>query len=322
MRKSAKMVCMAILFLIGLILTSYPYLARFIFYLQSQEEISTFQEIADIDNASDPIPSNITTTEDPAAVPDRYTDLYLAMQNYNTALYTSGQTGLDGVDSYETPPVDLADYGIDFDAVGYISIPAMEVELPLYLGASSENMTKGAVVLGQTSLPIGGANTNCVIAAHRGYQGIPYFREIERLQVGDTVEVTTFWDTMCYQVIGWQIVPSDSVDQILIQSGKDMITLLTCHPYRIGTQRYLVYCERSERKTTASDEPEAVNSASDEEVYSPSIYPFEDVLTAPVDDSSQFEIEVEKTIQNTGLVIVLIAGISIFINTRKRKSGG
>ena len=75
MRKSAKMVCMAILFLIGLILTSYPYLARFIFYLQSQEEISTFQEIADIDNASDPIPSNITTTEDPAAVPDRYTDL-------------------------------------------------------------------------------------------------------------------------------------------------------------------------------------------------------------------------------------------------------
>ena len=242
MRKSAKMVCMAILFLIGLILTSYPYLARFIFYLQSQEEISTFQEIADIDNASDPIPSNITTTEDPAAVPDRYTDLYLAMQNYNTALYTSGQTGLDGVDSYETPPVDLADYGIDFDAVGYISIPAMEVELPLYLGASSENMTKGAVVLGQTSLPIGGANTNCVIAAHRGYQGIPYFREIERLQVGDTVEVTTFWDTMCYQVIGWQIVPSDSVDQILIQSGKDMITLLTCHPYRIGTQRYLVYC--------------------------------------------------------------------------------
>ena len=65
-----------------------------------------------------------------------------------------------------------------------------------------------------------------------------------------------------------------------------------------------------------------MNSASDEEVYSPSIYPFEDVLTAPVDDSSQFEIEVEKTIQNTGLVIVLIAGISIFINTRKRKSGG
>jgi sortase A len=57
----------------------------------------------------------------------------------------------------------------------------MNVELPLYWGATSEHLAAGAAVLGQTSIPIGGVNTNSVIAGHRGYQGAPYFREIENL---------------------------------------------------------------------------------------------------------------------------------------------
>ena len=74
-----------------------------------------------------------------------------------------------------------------------IEIPRMDVELPVYLGATRENMERGAVQLGQTSLPVGGVNTNCVIAAHRGYRGIPMFRDIEALRPGDEVIVHNFW---------------------------------------------------------------------------------------------------------------------------------
>ena len=41
------------------------------------------------------------------------------------------------------------------------------------------------------------------------------------------------------------IINPNEIDAILIQPGKDMITLLTCHPYGSGgLYRYLVYCER------------------------------------------------------------------------------
>ena len=76
----------------------------------------------------------------------------------------------------------------------------MDVKLPLYLGATLENMRKGAAIMGETSLPLGTKNSNCVIAAHRGYEGIPYFREIERLKVGDRVIIKNPWEKLTYRV--------------------------------------------------------------------------------------------------------------------------
>ena len=121
----------------------------------------------------------------------------------------------------------------------------MGVEMPLYLGASNENMANGAAVLSQTSIPIGGINTNAVIAGHRGYGGYSYFRYIEVLEEGDEVIITNLWKTLTYKVSEIRIVTPDDVDAILIQPGKDMVTLLTCHPYASGGKyRYLVFCER------------------------------------------------------------------------------
>ena len=121
----------------------------------------------------------------------------------------------------------------------------LKVKLPLYLGATMENLRRGAAIMGQTSLPLGQVNGNCVIAAHRGYQGIPYFRDIERLKIGDKVYLRNPWKKMKYRVQKIQIIDPYDTDKIKIQKGKDMITLLTCHPYRgHGKYRYLVYCVR------------------------------------------------------------------------------
>lgn len=304
MSTKIKHICLFSLFLIGLVLTSYPFLLTFFFHQQAESTISELRE--SLDSAAEETPIDTPDSEsenDSAVIP--FQSLFQAMQEYNTAIYEAGQASLDSVDSYEAPAIELADYGFSFETVGYISIPAMDVELPLYLGASEAHMSRGAVVLGETSLPIGGENTNCVIAAHRGYRGIPYFREIEQLEVGDAVKITNFWETLEYQVVDWQVVPPDSVDQVLIQEGHDMVTLMTCHPYRVGTQRYLVYCER----VTGSDAPETVTagtgtSSPDESVSGD----LGDSEASPF-ESSRGEILLESVLQYAGVVLVLVAGI-------------
>ena len=130
--------------------------------------------------------------------------------------------------------------------MGVLEIPAMELTMPVYLGASDAHLAAGAAVLGNTSTPIGGDNTNSVIAGHRGWKGADYFRHIDRLQVGDTVTLTNLWETLTYTVADIQIIQPHEVDKIKIQPNRDLLTLITCHPYASGgRQRYVVYCERA-----------------------------------------------------------------------------
>lgn len=174
-----------------------------------------------------------------------YGQLLEAAQYYNMSLYANEQCDLNSRSAYEVSQFKLTDYGVPDETFGILSIPKMDLEMPLYLGASNENMANGAAVLSQTSLPIGGINTNAVIAGHRGYGGYSYFRYIELLEPGDEVTITNLWKTLKYTVTDIKIVTPDDVQSILIQPGKDMITLLTCHPYASGGKyRYLVFCER------------------------------------------------------------------------------
>ena len=109
---------------------------------------------------------------------------------------------------------------------------------------NEENMSKGAAQLTETSMPIGGNNTNMAVVAHRGYSYAKMFREIEKLKIGDEIFITNFWETMTYKVERIEVISPDEIDKIRIQEGKDMVTLVTCHPYPHNYQRYLVYCER------------------------------------------------------------------------------
>ena len=176
-------------------------------------------------------------TDDNLALLEQY-------QAYNRQIYTDHQSGLTDAWSYEQSP-----FAGGESLFGTIEIPAMDVVLPLYLGATTEHLADGAAVLGQTSVPIGGENTNAVIAGHRGYRGAPYFREIEKLKPGDTVTFENPWETLTYTVSEIEVIRPDDLNAILIQEGRDMITLVTCHPYRSGGKfRYVVYCDRNGTK--------------------------------------------------------------------------
>ena len=177
----------------------------------------------------------------------------------------------------------------------------MHVKLPLYLGATIENMRKGAAIMGETSLPLGTKNSNCVIAAHRGYQGIPYFREIEKLKAGDKVTIQNPWEKLSYRVEKIKIIKPDDSDQIRIQKGKDMVTLLTCHPYRShGKFRYVVYCVRDKGQKISKQ----------------TIRTMDDTFF----ESSEWDIQREKIVRYAGLGILIFLGIEL-IRSNKRKGG-
>ena len=174
-----------------------------------------------------------------------YPELLATLQDYNQRIYAEKQSDLTSLEACEEPAVDLAAYDVGDEIIGVLEIPTMELTMPVYLGASDEHLALGAAVLGSTSAPIGGDNTNCVIAGHRGWRGADYFRHIDRLQVGDTVQLTNLWETLTYTVTDIQIIQPHEVEKIKIRPHRDLLTLLTCHPYASGgKQRYVVYCER------------------------------------------------------------------------------
>ena len=178
----------------------------------------------------------------------QYPELLADLQTYNRRICNEKQSDLTDLEACEKPAADLTAYGIEDEIIGVLEIPAMELTMPVYLGASNAHLAAGAAVLGNTSAPIGGDSTNCVIAGHRGWKGADYFRHIDRLQVGDTVKLTNLWETLTYTVSDIQIIQPHEVDMIKIQQGRDLLTLLTCHPYASGgRQRYVVYCVRTEK---------------------------------------------------------------------------
>ena len=225
MRKLVRIIAI-ILLIVGIGFFTYPIALREAFDIQANKEIYQFDQLK-------------TTNDDNLL----YTELRRAMFEYNEKLYLSGQSGLIDQLSYEKPDFLLSDYGIDSDILGYITIPAIDIKLPIYNGASKENMAKGAAYLAHTSLPVGGENTICVIAAHTRYKSIYMFKRITELNVGDKIYITNFWETLVYQVVETKVIDPNDSQNIYIKANRSLITLSTCHPYPDNYQRYLVYAE-------------------------------------------------------------------------------
>lgn len=172
--------------------------------------------------------------------------LYRDSAAYNEMLKTHQYDLLINEYSYQQASLNLYDYGVPDNIYGYITAPSIDMELPVFLGGTSENMDYGAAHLTYTSLPIGGESTNCVLAAHTGYIGRVFFDYISCLQIGDTVKITNLWDTLSYTVTDKHIYKKYESSSCYISEGKDLLTLITCANY--GADRYYVQCERADKK--------------------------------------------------------------------------
>ncbi len=130
--------------------------------------------------------------------------------------------------------------------MGYVTIPKLSVELPLYHGISADVLNVACGHLEGTSLPVGGESTHSVLSAHRGLPHAKLFTELDKLEIGDTFTITVLDRTVTYQVDQIKIVRPDVIDDVQIVQGEDLCTLLTCTPYGVNSHRLLVRGTRIE----------------------------------------------------------------------------
>lgn len=168
--------------------------------------------------------------------------LYRDSVAYNKSLVN--HQGTVETTNFSKAALNMSDYGLS-NFYCYISAPSIDMYLPVYLGANDSMMSCGAAHLAGTSLPIDMKDTNAAIAGHTGYIGRIFFDNIRHLQVGDTVTVNNYWQTINYKVTGNKIVKPTECNDLLIQNGKQMLTLITCIKSKgEGFDRYLVFCEK------------------------------------------------------------------------------
>lgn len=132
--------------------------------------------------------------------------------------------------------------------MGYITIPFIRVELPIYHGTSEEVLNIAAGHLKGTSFPVGGANTHAVISAHRGLPSAKLFTDLDRLVVGDTFTINVLGEVYTYEIEEILTVLPEQVEALDIVPNSDYVTLMTCTPYGVNTHRLLLRSHRIETK--------------------------------------------------------------------------
>ncbi len=132
----------------------------------------------------------------------------------------------------------------DKDVFAYMIIPKLNETLPIYLGATEEHLFDGVAHMAGTSLPIGGVSTHSVIAGHRGYYKALLFRHIDKLEKGDRFYIYVYGKKLSYVVDNIKIISPTELDTLKVIEGKDLVSLLSCHPFPYMSHRIIVQGER------------------------------------------------------------------------------
>lgn len=148
--------------------------------------------------------------------------------------------------------------------MGYVEIPKIDVNLPIYHGTSEEVLEKGVGHLDMTSLPIGGDGTHSVLSAHRGLPSAELFTRLDEMEIGDVFYIHVLGETLAYRVDDIRTVLPEDLARITLKEGRDLVTLMTCTPYAVNTHRLLVrgtrvpYKEARESEKQQKEESSAV----------------------------------------------------------------
>lgn len=154
---------------------------------------------------------------------------------------------------------------VDENVIGTISIPKIDIVYPIYDGATHENLLNGVARIEGTSYPVGGIDTNSVIAGHNGMVGKTYFSFIKDMVSGDTIQIQNRKELLTYEVYTTAVIEPDDSAALAVIPGQDTLTLLTCTWPAPGTHRYLVFAKRVPNGTDNMAGSNTNNQAGDEE---------------------------------------------------------
>ena len=173
-----------------------------------------------------------------------YDRILAEAEAYNNNLAASGINWImneEEIAAYEKE-LDITGSGI----MGYITIPKIHVELPIYHGIDDAVLQIAIGHLPETSLPVGGESTHSVVSGHRGLPSAKLFTDLDKLVEGDTWTVNVLNRTLTYEVDQIRVVEPSDLSNLKIEKGKDYFTLITCTPYGVNTHRLLVRGRRVE----------------------------------------------------------------------------
>lgn len=152
--------------------------------------------------------------------------------------------------------LNLADNGI----MGYIEIPKISVSLVIYHSIEENVLQKGIGHVPESSLPIGGESTHCVLAGHTGLPSAKLLTNIDHLKIGDTFYLHVLNEVLEYQIDDVSVVEPDEVSRLNVISGKDCVTLVTCTPYGVNSHRLLVRGVRVQQGENLGSDDSAVRN--------------------------------------------------------------
>ena len=250
MKKNRSTIILILIFLVGLSVMLYPTVSDYVNQRHQSRALASYDETVNEMSDAD------------------YTAYFEAADAYNQRLAATPNSFFtpEQVSGYDET-LDVSGTGI----MGYITIPRIGVELPIYHGTSDAVLQVAAGHLEGTSLPVGGASTHAVISAHRGLPSAKLFTNLDQLEVGDTFTITVLDRTLTYEVDNISIVLPTETDSLKVSEGKDYVTLMTCTPYGINTHRLLV----RGRRITTPDKLKHIRVTSD-------AIKIEPILTAPI----------------------------------------
>lgn len=138
---------------------------------------------------------------------------------------------------------------LDLDGTGVmgtLSIPAIDLELPVYHSTEDDVLRQGVGHMELTSLPVGGASTHAVLTGHNGLPEMRVFDLLDQVEVGDLIVMEVLGEEHAYEVTSVAVVLPDETESLAIVEGEDLLTLVTCVPYGSNTHRLLVHASRCE----------------------------------------------------------------------------
>lgn len=227
MKKKLNIIVVAVLFLAGLSVLLYPFVANQWNTYRQSRLMSSYEE---------------GVAEKEAAGQIDYEAEWAAAKAYNDNLMP-----MILPDSFAVAEASSRDEAYmmclninDDEVMGIVEIPKIDVELPIYHTTDEDVLQIGAGHLEGSSLPVGGESTHAVISAHRGLPSATLFTDLDKLEEGDHFLLHILDDTLAYEVDQIDVVEPDETELLSVVEGEDLVTLLTCTPYGVNTHRLLV----------------------------------------------------------------------------------
>lgn len=216
-----------LIILTGISLLLYPWISNWLYQSQADSEVNVYHE--KVEQMGDA---------------EKEAELKRA-EDYNRNLNQAQVTLTDPFIADQQQEAE----GLEYDSLlnlsgngmmGYIEIPTISVNLPVYHGTAASTLETGVGHLEGSSLPVGGEGTHAVLTGHTGLNKAKLFTDLTEVKKGDLFFLHVSGRDMAYEVNEIKIIEPEDISTLLVRPGEDLVTLVTCTPYGVNTHRLCV----------------------------------------------------------------------------------